>query len=256
VINRPAQTGSATSTPRTRSPQPRPPRGPAPLSHPLPPSLLLTSPLLPTLLFLPPLLPQHTAEHRLSPSVTDNRHRSPRTADRSFRGGHGQSLPETRHEPGARTADATQCDTVRHSATPCDSATTTVTPSDLAVFLNTAPGVTFTAVPERSHGSVEERSVHTGKVAGSIPAGTTEHRPGAPARSNSGLAHRGFVHLPGTRPLRRYCTPCHRRADRSGATQCSIRRSRPSGGPTADSAGSEPDSRRIVAGTPQSAPAG
>ena len=30
----------------------------------------------------------------------------------------------------------------------------------------------------RSYGSVEERSVHTGKVAGSIPARTTKHAPG------------------------------------------------------------------------------
>lgn len=134
--------------------------------------------------------------------MTDNRHRSPRTADRSLRGGHGQSLPETRHEPGGPHG---RCDTVRHDATPCDSAGATVTPADLAVFRNHATGVTFTAVPERSHGSVEERSVHTGKVAGSIPAGTTEHRPGAPARSNSGLAHRGFVGL-----MVRMCVFCGR----------------------------------------------
>ena len=58
----------------------------------------------------------------------------------------------------------------RRAPVPVGTTSTTVT---CGIVCGAGEGATLQPVPPRSHGSVEERSVHTGKVAGSIPAGTT-----------------------------------------------------------------------------------
>ena len=103
----------------------------------------------------------------------------------------------TRSSPGAKHDDSPRDPAHTNPLVPCVSRLTLAQVTACGAFLRTAVRASLrrrSPSRRRSRGSVEERPLHTRKVAGSIPAGTTENLPLSEAiiRRNMQLGHTAY----------------------------------------------------------------